>query len=206
MPLTFLIRSSGMASGIGGSSSSRAVRTVASPPATCPPTACPPVAASHRLPTFAFVMGRDGGLELVIRGEHPWLVSSRQAVPVLPRWRPHIGSPGTFGIWLGMARPGGLPVSDLPPVQCLVVDAPDATASIHHQLHLAGHAPAPVCRSLLESVSVCGSTPLIACWACSTRAATSGHRPDGHPPKSGTELTEVHLKASLTAAIVMRSL
>jgi hypothetical protein len=28
---------------------------------------------------------RDGGPELVIRGEHPWLVSSRQAVPVLPR-------------------------------------------------------------------------------------------------------------------------
>jgi hypothetical protein len=36
---------------------------------------------------------RDGGPELVIRGEHPWLVSSRQAVPVLPRRRDQIREP-----------------------------------------------------------------------------------------------------------------
>jgi len=36
---------------------------------------------------------RDGGPELVIRGEHPWLVSSRRAVPVLPRRRHEIGQP-----------------------------------------------------------------------------------------------------------------
>ncbi len=28
--------------------------------------------------------GDDGGPELVIRGEHPWLVSNRRAIPVLP--------------------------------------------------------------------------------------------------------------------------
>jgi hypothetical protein len=38
---------------------------------------------------------RDGGPELVIRGEHPWLVSSRQAVPVLPRRRDQIREPVT---------------------------------------------------------------------------------------------------------------
>jgi hypothetical protein len=37
--------------------------------------------------------GGDGGPELVIRGEHPWLVSSRQAVPMLPRRRHEIGQP-----------------------------------------------------------------------------------------------------------------
>ena len=36
---------------------------------------------------------RDGGPELVIRGENPWLVSSRRAMPVLPRWRHEIGQP-----------------------------------------------------------------------------------------------------------------
>jgi hypothetical protein len=57
---------------------------------------------------------RDGGPELVIRGEHPWLVSSRQAVPVLP-WRRHeIGQPvqevkrREFDDAVG-ARPRGLP-------------------------------------------------------------------------------------------------
>jgi hypothetical protein len=30
---------------------------------------------------------RDGRPELVIRGEYLWVVSGRQAVPVLPRWR-----------------------------------------------------------------------------------------------------------------------
>ena len=33
-------------------------------------------------------MGRDGGPELVIRGEHPVV-----AMPVLPRWRHEIGQP-----------------------------------------------------------------------------------------------------------------
>ena len=37
--------------------------------------------------------GGDGGPELVIRGEHPWLLSSRQAVPMLPRRRHEIGQP-----------------------------------------------------------------------------------------------------------------
>jgi hypothetical protein len=54
---------------------------VASPSAACPPTACPPVAASRGLPTFPFVMRRDGGPELVIRGEHPWLALRRQGHP-----------------------------------------------------------------------------------------------------------------------------
>jgi len=87
---------------------------VASPHAACPPTACPSVAASRGLPTFAFVMGRDGGPELVIRGEHPWLVSSRQAMPVLPRRR-HEGSEPVEELKWGKlddaadARPRGLP-------------------------------------------------------------------------------------------------
>jgi hypothetical protein len=55
---------------------------VASSPAACPPTAYPPVAASRRLPTFPFVECRDGGPELVIRGENPVI-----PVAVLPRWR-----------------------------------------------------------------------------------------------------------------------
>jgi len=36
---------------------------------------------------------RDGGPELVIRGEHPWLISRRQAAPVLPRWRHDVREP-----------------------------------------------------------------------------------------------------------------
>ena len=36
---------------------------------------------------------RDGGPELVIRGEHPWLVSNRRAMPVLPRRRDQIREP-----------------------------------------------------------------------------------------------------------------
>jgi hypothetical protein len=35
----------------------------------------------------------DGGPELVIRGDHPWLVESRQAVPMLPRLRHEVGQP-----------------------------------------------------------------------------------------------------------------
>jgi hypothetical protein len=57
-------------------------------PLAAPRAACPPTAASRRLPIFPFLMGLDGGPDLVIRGEHPRLVSSRQAVPVLPRRRP----------------------------------------------------------------------------------------------------------------------
>jgi hypothetical protein len=77
----------------GGLSHESQQSPVASPPAACPLTACPPVAASRRLPTFAFVMGRDGGPELVVRCKHPWLVSSRHAMPVLPRWPHEIGQP-----------------------------------------------------------------------------------------------------------------
>ena len=59
-------------------------------------------------------MGRDGGPELVIRGEHPWLASSRQAMPVLPRRR-HEGSEPVEELNWGKldddadARPRGLP-------------------------------------------------------------------------------------------------
>ena len=77
----------------GGLSRKSQQSPVVSPPAACPPTVSPPVAASRRLPAFAFVVGRDGRPELVIRGEHPWLVSSRQAMPVLPRRRHEIGQP-----------------------------------------------------------------------------------------------------------------
>ena len=66
----------------GGLSHESQRSPVVSPPAACPPTACPPVAASRGLPTFPFVMRRDGGPELVIRGEHPVI-----AMPVLPRRR-----------------------------------------------------------------------------------------------------------------------
>ena len=69
----------------GGLSRKSQQSPVVSWPAACPPNACPLGAASRGLPTFPFVMCRDGGPELVIRGEHPWLVSSRRAVPVLPR-------------------------------------------------------------------------------------------------------------------------
>ena len=61
---------------------------VASPPAVCPLTVCRPVTASRRLPTFPFVMGRDGGPELVIWGEHPVI-----AMPVLPRRGHEISEP-----------------------------------------------------------------------------------------------------------------
>jgi len=59
-------------------------------------------------------MGRDGGPELVIRGEHPWLASSRQAMPVLPRRRDQIREPVEELKWGKLddaadARPRGLP-------------------------------------------------------------------------------------------------
>ena len=74
---------------VGGGLSHESQRSpVVSPPAACPSNACPPVAASRRLPTFAFVMSRDGRPELVIRGEHPLI-----AMPVLPRRRHEIGQP-----------------------------------------------------------------------------------------------------------------
>jgi len=54
---------------------------------------------------------RDGGPELVIRGEHPGLVSSRQAVPVLPRRRDQIREPGlsvATGLhWIAAGFTGG---------------------------------------------------------------------------------------------------
>ena len=57
-------------------------------PAVCPPTGCPPVVASRGLPTFPFVMRRDGRPELVIRGEHPVI-----ATPVLSRGRYEVSEP-----------------------------------------------------------------------------------------------------------------
>jgi len=77
----------------GGLSHESRQSSVASPRAACPPTACSPVASSPRLATFPFVMCHDGGPELVIRGEHPWRIESRQAVPVLPRRRHEVGQP-----------------------------------------------------------------------------------------------------------------
>jgi hypothetical protein len=113
---------------------------VASPSAAFPPTACPPVAASRGLPTFPFVMRRDGGPELVIRGEHPWLVSSRRAMPVLPRRRHEVSEPVEELKWGKLddaagARPCGLPpASRADPVGRLVsgehvADAGDAAVS-----------------------------------------------------------------------------
>ena len=62
--------------------------------------------------------GGDGGPELVIRGEHPWLVSSRQAVPMLVRWRHEVREPveklkrreldDAVGPWLTSWRPESL--------------------------------------------------------------------------------------------------
>ena len=84
------------------------------------------------MPTFPFVMGRDGGPELVIRGEHPVI-----AMPVLPRWRHEIGQPvqeverRPFDDAVG-ARPRGLPPAPrADPVGCRVsrehvADAGDA--------------------------------------------------------------------------------
>jgi len=40
---------------------------------------------------FPFGERRHGGPQLVIRGKHPWLVSRRQAIPVLPRLRDEMG-------------------------------------------------------------------------------------------------------------------
>ena len=90
---------------------------VASLSAACPPTACPPVAASRGLPTFPFVMRRDGGPELVIRGEHPVI-----PVPMLPRPGHEVSEPveelksGKLDDAAG-ARPCGLtPASRADPV------------------------------------------------------------------------------------------
>ena len=72
----------------GGLSHKSQQPPVACSPAVCPPTAYPPAAASPRLPTFPFVMCRDGPPQLVIRRKHPVV-----AMPVLP-WRRHeIGEP-----------------------------------------------------------------------------------------------------------------
>ena len=81
--------------------------------------------------------GGDGGPELVIRGEHPWLVSNRRALPVLPRRRHEIGQSvqevkrRELDDAAG-ARPRGLPPAPRAnPVGCLVsrehvADAGDA--------------------------------------------------------------------------------
>ena len=94
---------------------------VTSPSATCPPTACPPVAASRGLPTFPFVMRRDGGPELVIRGKHPVI-----PVPMLPRPGHEVSEPVEELKWGKLddaagVRPRGLPPSPRAnPVGCLV--------------------------------------------------------------------------------------
>jgi len=51
--------------------------------------------------------------------------------------------PVALRIWFDVARPGDLQFPDLPQVQCLVIDAPDITACIYDQLHLAGHMAPP---------------------------------------------------------------
>ena len=121
----------------GGLSRKSQQSPVASPSAACPPTACPPVAASRGLPTFPFVMRRDGGPELVIRGEHPVI-----AMPVLPRRRHEVSEPVEELKWGKLddadgARPRGLPPAPrADPVGGLVLaehvaDAGDATEKRH---------------------------------------------------------------------------
>ena len=55
--------------------------------------ACPPVAVPPRLPTLPLVQCRHGPPELVVGRKHPWLVSRRQAMPVLARRRHEIREP-----------------------------------------------------------------------------------------------------------------
>jgi hypothetical protein len=74
------------------------------------------VAAALPITAWCRERGGDGGPELVIRGEHPWLVSSRQAMPVLPRWRHEIGQPVQEAKRRECddavsPRPGGLPAA-----------------------------------------------------------------------------------------------
>ena len=87
-------------------------------------------------------MRRDGGPELVIRGEHPWLVSNRRALPVLPRRRHEVSEPVEELKWGKLddadgARPRGLPPAPrADPVGGLVLaehvaDAGDATEKRH---------------------------------------------------------------------------
>jgi hypothetical protein len=135
---------------------------VASPPAACPLTACRPVAASRRLPTFPFVMGRDGGPELLIRGEHPVI-----AMPVLPRRRHEVSEPVEELKWGKLddaagARPCGLtPASRADPVGRLVsgehvADAGDAAVfAAHHgePLQCEGR-PGTVSQQVLETLKI----------------------------------------------------
>ena len=113
---------------------------VASPHTACPPTACPSVAASRGLPTFPFVMCRDGGPELVIRGEHPVI-----AMPVLPRSGHEISEPVDKLKWRKLddtadARPRGLPsapranpVGRLVSREHVAVDNRDQNACVHRK-------------------------------------------------------------------------
>ncbi len=110
--------------------------------------------------------GGDGGPELVIRGEHPWLVSRRQAVPVLPRRRHEIGQPvqevtrREFDRAVN-ARPRGLPPAPrADPVGRLVTgqhiaDAGDAAifAADHGEPFQREGRPATVSQKVLERLT-----------------------------------------------------
>ena len=52
-----------------------------------------PGSASRCLPTLPFRQRRDGPPQLVVRRKHPWLVSRRQAMPMLPGRGHEIGEP-----------------------------------------------------------------------------------------------------------------
>jgi len=64
-------------------------------------------------------MRRDGRPELVIRGEHPWLVSNRLAMLVLPRRWDKIGEPVEELEWGKFDAAAGFRSRGLPPaVEC----------------------------------------------------------------------------------------
>jgi len=111
--------------------------------------------------------GRDGGPELVIRGEHPWLVSSRQAVPMLPRWRHEIGQPvqevtrREFDDAVGTRACGLPPAPRADPVGRLVsgehvADASDAAvfAAVHGEPFQREGRPGSVSQQMLETLKV----------------------------------------------------
>ncbi len=106
----------------------------------CPSLACQPVTAARRLPTFPFVMRRDGGPELVIRGKHPVV-----AMPVLPRRRDGIGEPveglkrREFDDTARSRLPG------LPPTT-----PPDSVGGFVPRQHVAAFGDAAVCTTPYE--------------------------------------------------------
>ena len=146
----------------GGLSRKSQQSPVVSWPAACPPNACPLGAASRGLPTFPFVMRRDGGPELVIRGKHPVI-----PVPMLPRPGHEVSEPVEELKWGKLddaagARPCGRPpASRADPVGRLVpgehvADAGDAAVfAAHHgePLQREGR-PGTVSQQVLETLKI----------------------------------------------------